>query len=57
MRSPQSIGTVPPAGVVWSGANGLSSQVPDIKGLAQAMHRSYETEQSLVAAGFRSAGA
>jgi predicted dehydrogenase len=35
-----SIGTVPPAAVAWSGANGESSQVPDINGLAEALHRS-----------------
>lgn len=51
------IGTVPPAGVAWSGTNGHASQVPDITGLAEALHRSYETEQSLVAGGFRTAGA
>jgi hypothetical protein len=48
-----SIGTVPPDAVAWSGANGQSSQVPDIKGLAEALHRSYAAEQSLVAGGFK----
>jgi len=51
------IETVPAAGLAWSGANGDSSQVPDIKGLAAVLHRSYEAEQSLSAAGFRAAGA
>ncbi|HEX2860130.1 MAG TPA: Gfo/Idh/MocA family oxidoreductase [Lacunisphaera sp.] len=47
-----SIGTVPPSAIAWSGANGQASQVPSIKGLAEALHRSYVAEQSLVAAGF-----
>ena len=48
-----SIGTVPAAGVDWSGANGLASQVPDIRGLGQALRRSYATEQSLAESGFK----
>lgn len=47
------IATVPAAQVNWSGANGTTSQVPDIRGLAEALHRSYEAEQSLAAGGFR----
>src|SRR5690606_8444425 len=48
-----SIATVPATQVDWSGANGATSQVPDIRGLAAALHRSYETEQSLAAGGFK----
>jgi hypothetical protein len=47
------IATVPTQQVDWSGANGTASQVPDIRGLAEALHRSYEAEQSLAAGGFK----
>ena len=48
-----SISTVPSAEVNWSGANGATSQVPDIRGLAEALRRSYVAEQSLAAGGFK----
>ncbi|MFZ5494676.1 MAG: Gfo/Idh/MocA family protein [Verrucomicrobiota bacterium] len=47
------IGTVPPSAVTWTGANGLASQVPDIRGLGEALRRSYLAEQSLAEAGFK----
>ncbi len=47
------IGVVPTAEVNWTGANGMSTQVPDIRGLGQALRRSYAAEQSLAEAGFR----
>lgn len=47
------IGTVPADGVNWSGANGLATQVPDIRGLGDALRRSYLAEQSLAATGFK----
>lgn len=47
------IGTVPAAGVNWSGANGFASQVPDIRGLGEALRRSYLAEQSLAEGGFK----
>jgi predicted dehydrogenase len=43
---------VPAEKVVWSGTNGDGSQVPEILGLAEALRRSYVTEQSLAASGF-----
>lgn len=46
------IATVPAAEVTWSGANGTASQVPDIRGLGDALRRSYLAEQSLAAGGF-----
>lgn len=46
------IGTVPAAGVTWSGVNGAEMQVPEIKGMPEALRRSYVTEQSLAASGF-----
>ncbi len=46
------IGVVPAAAVTWSGANGASTQVPDIRGLGDALRRSYLAEQSLAAGGF-----
>lgn len=46
------IGVVPAGAVNWSGANGLSTQVPDINGLGAALRRSYVSEQSLAASGF-----
>ena len=47
------IGVVPSADVTWSGANGTTTQVPDIRGLGEALRRSYESEQSLAAGGFK----
>jgi hypothetical protein len=47
------IGSVPPAAVRWTGANGEISEVPDILGLGAALRRSYAAEQSLAAGGFR----
>lgn len=47
------IDTVPAEDVNWSGANGLAAQVPDIKGLGEALRRSYLAEQSLAATGFK----
>jgi hypothetical protein len=47
------IATVPVAEVTWTGANGATSQVPDIKGLGEALRRSYQAEQSLTAGGFK----
>lgn len=46
------IGTVPGEKVSWAGTNGDASQVPEIKGLAEALSRSYVAEQSLAASGF-----
>jgi len=46
------IGTVPADGVSWSEVNGAGMQVPEIKGMAEALRRSYVTEQSLAASGF-----
>ena len=43
---------VPAGKVAWSGTNGDGSQVPEILGLAEALRRSYVTEQSLAASGF-----
>lgn len=47
------IDTVPAAGVNWFGNNGSASQVPDIRGLCEALRRSYLAEQSLAESGFK----
>jgi predicted dehydrogenase len=47
------IGTVPAGEINWSGANGPATQMPDIKGLGDALRRSYLAEQSLAATGFK----
>jgi predicted dehydrogenase len=44
--------SVPPEMISWSGKNGDASQVPEIKGLAEALRRAYVSEQSLAANGF-----
>jgi hypothetical protein len=46
------IGTVPADKITWAGINGEGMQVPEIKGMAEALRRSYVTEQSLAATGF-----
>jgi predicted dehydrogenase len=45
------IGTVPAEEISWSGVNGEGMQVPEIKGMGEALRRSYVTEQSLAASG------
>jgi len=46
------INPVPPEQVSWTGASGEASGMPDIKGLAAALHRAYLAENSLAASGF-----
>ena len=44
--------TVPPRQICWTGATGAAQQVPEIKGMADALRRSYVAETSLAAGGF-----
>jgi predicted dehydrogenase len=47
------ISNVPPERVSWWGADGAASQMPEIKGMGEALRHSYGTGQSLVAGGYR----
>jgi hypothetical protein len=46
------IGTVPATLVTWAGANGLTSEVPAIRGLTTALQKAYSNGQSLAVTGF-----